>query len=552
MGTTFRNLKDMPIPDFAYPNRHDGSVYTVTIDESGKKHRKTIGSLTIDVPGQERMVPNSYFRDHYQELWNNAYPEKPIPRQELSIGMYALTLAIANQIGAYQDLQKVYGMQYANNILDYVMFSILHRSSVTQIYEATMHKEVLFCEKLYSDSWYSTFFSKKITEDMNHAFRIERVKQLVSQGLKKVWLAVDGSNNDCVARQTYLTQFGFAKSHNKNKTIVGYMYVVDAATGRPVTYFVYEGSVPDSQAFQKVSTFLHGFKIDIEGIVLDRGFAVESVFAAIEENQWKYVIMLPGDTYAHLEMVKEYGETIRWNSEYILDDEVLFATSAKKRLFKTGTRESNICTFFDGSSGTIQSVRLSKKIILEKKKLKHAIMQGKRATVNSSLKKYLSIEGEGKDRKVIEHYKEWNDSMAGSGFFSMATSDEISTNACNRIYKSRDTSETQYSILKSQEGGDTTRVHKTEGIFSKFAITFIASIVRFEIEEVCKQLDLDTNETIQNLDRIVLLYTAEPQSKRSYLHASVSRRMTSNVLPRSLMLATRQQPRIQNGNYQTT
>ena len=94
MGITYRNLKDMPIPDFAYPNRHDGSVYIVSLDNEHNKRRKTIGHLTVDTPGSERMVPNQYFRDYYQNLWKENYPDKPIPHHQLSIGMYALTLAV--------------------------------------------------------------------------------------------------------------------------------------------------------------------------------------------------------------------------------------------------------------------------------------------------------------------------------------------------------------------------------------------------------------------------------------------------------------------------
>ena len=49
------------------------------------------------------------------------------------------------------------------------------------------------------------------------------------------------------------------------------MYAVDAATGEPVTYFAYNGSVPDCQALQKISVFLNSFHIEIEGVILDRG-----------------------------------------------------------------------------------------------------------------------------------------------------------------------------------------------------------------------------------------------------------------------------------------
>ena len=53
MGTVYRNMKDMPVPSFAYPNRHDGSVYVLVVDADGKKHRKTIGALTVSEAGRE-------------------------------------------------------------------------------------------------------------------------------------------------------------------------------------------------------------------------------------------------------------------------------------------------------------------------------------------------------------------------------------------------------------------------------------------------------------------------------------------------------------------
>ena len=509
MGFVYRNMKDMAVPAFAYPNRHDGSVFIITVDEDGHKHRKTIGALTVSVAGSERMVPNRYFKEVYQDLWNEQYPTKKIPSHEMSIGMYALTLSICEKNGMYSDLQDIYGPAYANSILDYAMFSIMHRTDTTQLFESSMRKKVLFSNRLYSDSWYSKLFSKELSEDQHHLFRISWVNHLKKNGLKKVWLGIDGSNNDCEARRSFLARFGFPKSHNTNKTIVGYMYAVDAETGRPVTYLVYDGSVPDSQAFQKMAAFLKGFDIEMEGVILDKGFAVEEVFRTITENNWKYVVMLPSDTTGHKQMVDEYSESIRWKSEYILEDEVLFGISDTKRLFGNHERTSTICTYFDGSNGSIQSLRISKQILNSKRKIETAIANGSRASVPKNLQRYLTIEGEGSSRKLMEHHDEWDKCMAGKGFFSLAVSTGITPNQANRLYRMRDTSETQFSILKSQEGGHTTRVHKTEGIYSKCAELFISSILRFEIENSCKLLDLDTNPIIQDLDLIALLYTAE-------------------------------------------
>ncbi len=180
------------------------------------------------------------------------------------------------------------------------MFSVMYRSNATQVFEDEMADRVIFSDRPHTDSWYSSFFRNDMTEDMNHQFRIRWLQSLAAQGPKKIWLCIDGSNNDCGAGESGLAEFGRPKSHNKNKRIVGYIYAVDSDTGRPITYFVYEGSVPDCQAFQKISTFLSGFDIRIEGVVLDRGFAAEPIIASIESFQWKYVIIRAWQSFSGL------------------------------------------------------------------------------------------------------------------------------------------------------------------------------------------------------------------------------------------------------------
>ncbi len=142
LGVVYHNSKDMPLPSIGYPDRHDGRVYIIIIDENGRKRRKTIGHMTCSTPGQERMVPNDYFKNVYHDLWAESYPNDKVPAHEMSIGMYALTLGISEKSGLYSMLQDVYGMEYVNSILDYAMYSLSNRSSTTQIFEQCMEKEV--------------------------------------------------------------------------------------------------------------------------------------------------------------------------------------------------------------------------------------------------------------------------------------------------------------------------------------------------------------------------------------------------------------------------
>lgn len=511
MGYVNRNMADMPVPDFAYTDRHDGRVFILSLTPEGKTRKKTIGYMTVSERGSERMIPNQYFMETYPDIYQKSYPEQKIPFHEISIGMYTLTLSIAEKTGLYDELKQVYGPIYANSILDYAMYSVLYHSSVTQVYEQMMQREVLFSDKVHSDSWYADFFSQKLTEDSHHQFRIRWVQHLKDEGrLNKVWLAIDGSNNDCEARASFLAKHGFPKSHNQNKSIVGYMWAVDATTGLPVTYFVYEGNVPDSQAFQKIATFLSSFSIEIEGVILDRGFAVDKVFETIEEKGWKYVIMLTSDTYGHNSMIHDHSEDIRWKSEHVLKNDAIFGISDRKKIFSSHARESEICLFFDGSYGSMKSVRLIKKILSAKSKAEYSIAQGRKVTIEKSLQKYLNIVECADGRRTLKvNYDVWDQDMNRKGFHSIAVSDGIDPERTHELYNMRGTSEIQYSILKSQEGYDTTRVHNTSGIYSKFAIVFIASLLRHEIETSCKKLELDTNPTIQSLKQITLLRTAE-------------------------------------------
>lgn len=70
------------------------------------------------------------------------------------------------------------------------------------------------------------------------------------------------------------------------------------------------------------------------------------------------------------------------------------------------------------------------------------------------------------------------------------------------LYASRSSSETQYRLIKTQLGYGTVRVQCTPSVRAKFAVGFIASILRFEIEKAAKTVDRDANQIIQDLEKL--------------------------------------------------
>ena len=501
MSSTDRSLPGMPVPSFAYPDRHDGRVFVRRRSVSGKLSKRTIGYLTDSTPGEEKMVPNRYFHELYPDLFSEAYPGKPLPEREISAGMYALTLGIATETGLYEDLRNIYGAEDVNAILDFAMFSILHPGSSPQEFEKAMEREAVFSGRLRSGSWYSAFFTKRISEDQNHALRIRRMEHLTAAGLRKVWLSAGapGSGSGAAARC---------------------IYALDAATGRPATYFPCSGSVPDSQSFEKIYVFLRSFHVEIEGAVLDSRFALPEVLSLVRDRGLKYVIALPGDCPAHLQMLKEHAADIRWRSGCLLEDGDVSGTAAAIKPFSESLAESPACLFFDGEAASRESLDLIRKVQSEKRRIQRAIASGEEASVPRDLRKYLSISGEGTERTLRMDSAALDGSMSSMGFFSMAVSDGISPSDALRLCRMPEAS--GLGIPVGEEGGSGLGIPVGEEGGSgqagraacspgRLAMLFISGIVRSEFMQACRKYGLSEAQALRSLSEVRLLSSGNDQ-----------------------------------------
>ena len=500
MGKVYRYKAAIPIPNGLSPKPSDGRI-EVYVDVNGVRKPITIGYAATSFS----MYVNDTFRNMYPEEWIRYYGEKEIVPDRLYIGCYALTLGVVHETGMYPLLLRAYEPGLTNAVLDYVMYSMLTRSDVTQLYPVRMQEEVLFSNEVYSDSWYSECFKSKITSDMTDRFRNSWLKHCEERGVTKCWISIDGSNNDCEVKESDLSKYGYAKSHNDSR-IVSFIYAVNAEDGTPITYYVNPGSVIDAKAFMEIAALLKNASIEVEGVILDSGFCTYEVIQTILSLKYDYIIMTPCDTYGHTSLIESDGHKIKWRSLYCVSDEGgVYGTTRQHVLFRTHPDlEAYINLYYDSFRGTNQSADLSRKIRKEMRRVQSKLDNGKKAKINNALTHYLRIEKiDGKDTVVPEH-QAWDAQMEKKGFFSLASSRDFGAEEALLIYHLRDTSETGYCILKSQQGFHATRVHSTEGIESKFAVCFVGNIIRHKIFLACKSLDLDTNVMIQRLDRIYL------------------------------------------------
>ena len=251
-----------------------GRVYIVTESryfedrQYNMDSRLTIG--WINDSSKKTMNPNSNYVARYPYEFSRAAKGKLAPVTK-RCGLYMLSLALSHRNGMYPTLVECFGPENANAIMDFANYSILFRSNVAKDYPHLMSDQLLYSDKLYSDTWLSELFENRMTASQQEDFKDKWAASCRERGIKKVWLCIDGSNSDCQSREVELAEKGKAKSH-KNCNICSYLYAVDAATGMPITMRLYRGGRVDSKAFIEIQAYLRRYAIEAEGVILDRGF----------------------------------------------------------------------------------------------------------------------------------------------------------------------------------------------------------------------------------------------------------------------------------------
>lgn len=500
MGHIYWERNEIPIPDKCYINASDGRVFIMNYDANHVRRRTVIGHATSETT----MHPNDTFRFLFPSLWKENYGEESLRPYELHAGLYAATLGIGYQTNIYPILHQVYGPLYGNAIMDYSMYSIMDRSDTTQLFPDRMADQVLYSGKTYSDSWYSELFGAKMTPDLNHKFRLEWLQQCAKGGANTVWISIDGSNNDCHVQGSDLAEHGKAKSRSSSR-IVSYIWAVSASDGKPVTWYVNDGSVSDSKAFQTVEALLTSCGIKIEGVIIDRGFCSHEVIKTLKEDGRDYILMLKSDTYGHTAMMSQYADTIRWKVPYAINDSGVFGITDRKQVFSQHKDEAYISLYFDASNGTDRSITLIRKVREAGREAAKSAQEGKKPVIPQELKSYLSVTKDGKAYKIEYNYDAWQKAVDCKGFSSIASSFNPGAGEINRLYHLRDASEKQFMVMKSQMGFDTTRVHSDNSIESRFAVCFIAAVLRSELMRNCRALGFDTNRMIREMNRITFV-----------------------------------------------
>lgn len=517
----YRNVI-VDVPDGAYVEK-DATVFVKDRNEYDplKQYNRVKHTIIGRSIGNGRMYPNHNFRLRYPAVFEEASGEK-LPRQTKRMGFYTVVLSLVEKNGLYDALVKSYGIENANMLLDFSMYSIIHHSCVADQYPSVMEDQLLFSASLWGPSKLSRFFNNEITEERTSVFRKRWAGKCRERQIPEAWIAIDGSNNDCGAQQAGIAEPGKAKSH-RNVNIVSYMYAVDSRNGDPITFSIYRGGRVDCKAVIEMIGWLTAYDMKVKGVIVDRGFATKEVLELFDRNGIDYVAMLKGDTNAHTAMLDRYAGKIRMQYEYMLgryhagggtgtaaelamDSKTLYGTEEAEKvlLFSTYSYKAYVSLIYDSGNGGERQETWFKKVSNTALKIQRKLDCGKSAAVPKEYTGCMKIEEINGKAAVMVNEETVQEKGERKGFYCLASSQPLTAKEANEIYILRNSSEEQFSMVKSQLGYDTTGTHYTEGIKAKLTLAFISAIIRNELVKACKESSLSTNRMVNELNQICM------------------------------------------------
>lgn len=445
------------------------------------------------------MHPTDKYRLLFSNDWQKLFQETPQPIVK-HLGIYAVVQAVNMKSGIQDRLEAVLGKPASDRILDYAMYSILCHSDSSAQFESRMADQMLFSGKAYSDSSYSRLFEEQISRSDILAFRKAWAQQCREEGTSEVWLCIDGSNDDCGSKGVEIAEKGHAKS-KKNVNIVGFTYAV-TQEGLPVTFDIYRGGLVDAKAMQEIIGFLHGCGISVRGVILDRGYCNMRAVTYLRQKGIPYVIMIKGQPDGYAEIVRTYGNEIRMKAEHLVEGSYLFAIQQRARLFEGQGWDDFITLFYDYRNASDRITRFLEKLYREAGRIREVIAKGGSPEVSKDYKKYLTI-NETDGRKAVELDRAaLQEAIDGKGLYGILTSEGMAASDVHWLYASRNASETQYMFVKTQLGYGKLRICNTQGAYAKFMVGFVASVIRYEIEQAAKELGRSATEMINEMNRL--------------------------------------------------
>lgn len=479
--------------------------------------RTTIGHQCPN--SRTKMYPTTQYKNIFPKKWEALTHERVAPATK-KIGLFTLAQAVNMKIGIKDILDRVYGTQTADALIEQALYSILYHSNVVSSFAQKMEDELLYSSIPCSESFYDDLFAHHMTKEQELYFKKEWAASCKKDGAQEVWLCIDGSNDDCHSQGVDLAEKGMAKSHN-NSNIISFTYAV-TTEGLPVSFDTYRGGLVDFKAMKTVMDRLKEDGFSVKGVILDRGYCNTDVLRYLHgsdrNDRIPYIIMVKGCPANCTDLWKDYGSEIKMNVEYLVENTYLFAIQKQLSLYEGCDWKDYITLYFDYQNASERVTALLNNVYKTKAKITDQLKKGKEVILDGKFEDFLEIDEH--DNQVKLNTDTLQEAIDKKGLYSVVCSEPLSPSEIHALYQARSAAEIQFRTMKTQLGYGTIRVQSTPSVRAKFLIGFIAAVIRHELEVASHNTGRSTDQMVHEADK---LEVQKVNGKYLYTHTESDR-----------------------------
>ena len=512
-----RIYKDILVPIPAEASASGGQVFISFYDAGGTRHRQVIG-IAAD---EASMHPNDSYRALYPVRWKQHAPDAGAGRHtapRLHAGLYALGLGAGRRTGLYPLLLKSFGPEYANDIMDFCLYS-LREAGCAQPFQQEMAEQLRFGRVLRSDAYFAGLFNLKLSGFMLRSFQAGWLELCREKGLKAVWLCADkaapADQSFCCVRAVSAADGRPAACFLLPDSLGGALPDTlpdashDAPSGRP-------GGSPDEKAgcqtLQDVTGLLAKAGIEVQGLIAGSSAASPKLLAEARKCGLDCLLVLDAASSGFAEMLGRHGAGFKNNVDFLVAPDPVFGITGEARIFADSSESFCTGLFYDPLQGAQEASRIVGSIWKAARgKLEAGLPD---AGITDALQQHLVPAREGGRMQGAAFSREaCQKAVDRAGCFACASTCRRTAEEIFRLYRLYSRTERQFAVFRSQIASDAFKGLSAQGRKACLAASFAACILRTEAEHVCLKLGLDAAAIIRELDTVY--FTLLP--KGSYL-----------------------------------
>jgi len=278
--------------------------------------------------------------------------------------------------------------------------------------------------------------------------------------------------------------------------------VIDKESNIPFMHQIYPGNITDVTTIVNTIKRLKANEVENSTMVIDRGFFSNDNIKELIATGSDFIIPVPKRYNLVEKMItKEIKNITKPSLSYLIDNQVIYAKSVE---INTGEVKLNGYCYYNPKRAINEKDTFMKNLLEVKNKIEKIVINDKPVLtkikeIAGKYRQYITYQVQ--NEKVICNIKEKKVTakLSRAGIFLLAYQGKFSETEALSLYKSKDSIEKGFDILKNDLNIHTPNIQKTENFKGLVFLTLISLTIRLQILKKLKESKLNEKFGIDGL-----------------------------------------------------